>query len=74
MEGGYTMRAFYTDASGATANLCQLFSREETRLVIYDADGHQTVRRYFPTWADALSAMRENGHGWTNDLTGSHLD
>ena len=62
------MRSFYTDSTGKTADLCLMLNRTETRLTIRD-HGKELLRQYYPTWDDALDALRASGTGWTNDIT-----
>lgn len=68
------MRAFYIDAQGRSANLCLYLNQETTRLTVRDADGSETLRREYPSWEAAKSALAELGTGWINELTGGRLD
>lgn len=63
------MRAFYTDVSGRTADLCLFLRSDETRLTVRDPAGHVIHRDTYRSWYAALDALRAAGSGWVNDLT-----
>lgn len=66
------MRAWYHSAEGLSANLCQLLSRESTRLIVIK-DGKHLEYTVYPSWADAVTALKKQGTGWISDLTGQPL-
>lgn len=63
------MRAWYHTKLGFSANLCQLLYRESTRLIVIH-DGKHLDYTIYPTWADAITALKKYGTGWISDLTG----
>ena len=63
------MRAFYTDFTGRTADLCLMLNRTETRVTVRDTDGNLILRQYCPSWTAAIDVLRAAGTGWVNDLT-----
>lgn len=66
------MRAWYHSAEGISANLCKLLYSESTRLIVIK-DGKHLERTVYPSWADAVAALKKHGTGWTSDLTGKPL-
>lgn len=69
MKGGYTMRSFYTDNLGFTADLCEFLDGAYTRLTVRNPDGQAFIREVYPTWDAALDVLRSITDCWTNDLT-----
>ena len=69
MKGGYTMRSFYTDHLGFTADLCEFLNGTYTRLTVRNPDGQPFIREIYPTWDAALDVLRSITDCWTNDLT-----
>ena len=66
------MRAWYHSTEGLSANLCQLLYSEGTRLIVI-IDGKHLEYFVYPSWADAVTALKKHGTGWTSDLTGKPL-
>ena len=68
VKGGEHMRAFYTDITGLTADLCLFLNRTHTRLTV--RSGYQTIHcQVYASWDAAINALRTMGAGWTNDIT-----
>lgn len=66
------MRAWYHNKDGKQANLCKMLYGESTRLIVIQ-DGKRLDYTIYPTWADALTALKKQGTGWISDLTGLPL-
>lgn len=66
------MRAWYHTKDGKQANLCKMLHGESTRLIVIQ-DGKQLDYTIYPTWLDALAALKKQGTGWISDLTGTLL-
>lgn len=74
MRGVYNMRAFYTDPSGFTADLCKHLYKDNTRLTVRDSYGRTTYTHWHLSWDDAIAALREMLPGCVNDLTHKPID
>lgn len=66
------MRAWYHTKDGLSANLRQLLHSERTQLIVIE-DGKELEYTVYPSWTDAVTALKKHGTGWTSDLTGKPL-
>jgi len=63
------MRAFYTAPDGWTASLCKHLCKDQTHLIIRDAEGHTMHTWWYETWNSAVYALSLMIPGCVNDLT-----
>lgn len=63
------MRSFYADPLGFHADLCLMLNGTSTRLTVTSPEGTTLHRAYYPTWDDAIAALRYMLPHCVNELT-----
>ena len=63
------MRAFYTDHTGFTADLCKHLHKDNTHLTVRTPEGHVIYTHWHSTWEDAIETLKYMLPGAVNDLT-----
>ena len=64
-----TMRSFYTDPLGYTADICLMTNRSSARVIVRSPEGSTIYTGVYPAWIDAVRSLRFMLPRAINDMT-----